>query len=107
VLSQSPGPTAVVCGDDITAKALLYAAARRGVTIPEDLSVASVLSSHRDDMDAGIAGIELPFRNLGVAGTMMLHARIASAQPLAAQIISPVEFVEGRTVAVHASTTPG
>lgn len=98
ILTLDPRPTAIVCGNDDFTLPLLYAAALRGIAVPSDLSVMSILNSDRDPLGADPAGALVPFRKVGEIAAMMLQQRIETGQHQPAQIIKATIKL-GRTVA--------
>ncbi len=65
LLSNNP-PTAVICGNDVIAHGVIYAAQSLGIVVPDDLSVAGIgdfRGSH--DMEPGLTTIRIPAKRIG------------------------------------------
>ncbi len=97
LLAMDRLPTAVVCGNDSLAHPLLYFAARRGLDVPNDLSVAAIMDNERDPMGAELTGVVVPFREIGESAARMLQQRIETNEDQPAQIIQ-ANIHDGRTV---------
>ncbi len=86
-------PTAVVCGHSALAHPLLYAAAVRGMRVPDELAVAAVMDDMQDPNGAGLSGVAVPYREIGECAATMLRQRIET------QASQPVQVVRGQLVA--------
>jgi LacI family xylobiose transport system transcriptional regulator len=99
LLSQSPRPTGIVCGNDLQALGVYEAARRAGLRIPEDLSVVGF-----DDIAVArwcappLTTVRQPFAEMGETAARILLALVAGTAP--AQ--SRVEL--GTTLVVRDST---
>ena len=100
LLVAAPGATAVVIMNEFAALGLLAGLRTRGVRVPADLSVVSVISSAEM---AGIADPPLtimraPGRDLGRLGLDALVRQLEAAEPLPPQLV-PCVFVPGSSTA--------
>ena len=65
ILSENP-PTAIVCGNDVIAHGVIYAAQSLGLRLPEDLSVGSIGDFRGSgDIEPGLTTVRLPARQIG------------------------------------------
>lgn len=59
-------PTAILCGNDVLAMGVLYAARRCNLRVPEDLSVIGIGDfKGSKEMEPGLTTVRLPARNIG------------------------------------------
>ncbi len=72
-LFDSDSPTAIVCGNDVIAHGVMYAAHRRRLRIPRDLSVVGIGDFPGSaDIEPGLTTVRLPARRIGEAAADML-----------------------------------
>ncbi len=65
ILSKNP-PTAIVCGNDVIAHGVIYAAQSLGLTMPDDLSVAGIGDFRGSgDMEPGLTTVRIPAKRIG------------------------------------------
>jgi len=65
-LLQGDPPTAVVCGNDVIAQGVIYAAHSLGLSVPDDLSVAGIGDFRGSgDMEPGLTTVRLPAKRIG------------------------------------------
>ena len=71
-------PTAVICFNDQIAMGVMQAAARRGLRVPDDLSVVGVDDLHpvADALDPGLTTVALPHAEMGSWAMTRLLARL-------------------------------
>jgi len=83
LLDQSPPPTAVICFNDQIAMGVMQAAARRGIPIPDGLSVVGIDDLHpvADALDPGLTTVALPHDEIGRWGMTRLLDRIDGTAP--------------------------
>ncbi len=68
-------PTAVVCGNDVIAHGVMYAAHRHKLRIPDDISVVGIGDFPGSaDIEPGLTTVRLPARRIGEAAADMLIA---------------------------------
>jgi LacI family transcriptional regulator len=101
LLDRPDRPSAVFASCDAVARPVLAAAAKRGLRVPQDLSVAGF----DDDplatlVTPALTSVRQPFQELGRAAFALLAARLASAGAAVEHRVLPVELV------VRASTGP-
>jgi len=59
-------PTAILCGNDVLATGVLYAARRCNLRVPEDLSIIGIGDfKGSKEMEPGLTTVRLPARNIG------------------------------------------
>ncbi|MGY1650710.1 LacI family DNA-binding transcriptional regulator [Geodermatophilus sp. SYSU D01119] len=98
VLDLSPAPTALLCLSDRLAEGALAVAARRGLRVPEDLSVAG-FDDAAPAAALGLTTVRQPVREKGRAAAAALLAAIAG-RPAPPRLTLPTELV------VRATTGP-
>jgi DNA-binding LacI/PurR family transcriptional regulator len=98
VLAGDPPPTALLCLSDRLAEGALAVATRRGLRVPEDLSVAG-FDDAASATGLGLTTVRQPTREKGGAAARGLLDRIAG-RPAPAPRVLPTELV------VRASTGP-
>jgi len=65
LLRNNP-PTAIVCGNDVIAHGVIYAAHSLGLVVPDDVSVAGIGDFRGSgDMEPGLTTVRLPAKRLG------------------------------------------
>jgi LacI family transcriptional regulator len=76
-------PTAVICFNDQIAMGVMQAAARRGIPVPEGLSIVGIDDLHpvADALDPGLTTVALPHAEMGRWGMMRLLERIDGSPP--------------------------
>ncbi len=94
---RSARPSAVACYSRYEALAVLYAAGRLGLRLPEDLSLITI---NHESLVAGlrIDVAVLPTAHMGRAAAAMLVQRIATGQPVPSVAI-PFGLIPGASVA--------
>ncbi|MFC8682686.1 LacI family DNA-binding transcriptional regulator [Microbacterium ureisolvens] len=76
-------PTAVICFNDQIAMGVMQAAARRGIRVPDGLSIVGIDDLHpvADALDPGLTTIALPHDEMGRWGMTRLLDRIDGTAP--------------------------
>lgn len=65
ILSKNP-PTAIVCGNDVIAHGVIYAAQSLGLKVPNDLSVAGIGDFRGSgEMEPGLTTVRIPAKRIG------------------------------------------
>lgn len=84
LLDQDRPPTAVICFNDQIAMGIMQAATRRGIPVPERLSIVGIDDLHpvADALDPGLTTIALPHAEMGRWGMTRLLERIDGSPPL-------------------------
>ncbi|RLJ41261.1 LacI family transcriptional regulator [Litoreibacter meonggei] len=66
MLEATHRPTAILCGNDVLAMGVLYAARRCNLRVPEDLSIVGIGDfKGSKDMEPGLTTVRLPARKIG------------------------------------------
>lgn len=78
LLEQVDPPSAVICFNDQIAMGVMQAAARRGISVPTELSVVGIddLETVADALDPGLTTVALPHEKMGAWGMTRLLERI-------------------------------
>lgn len=98
-LDPDDRPTAIIsAGFSDYTEVLLRAAEKRGLQVPEDLSIMAFLD---ESAGAGVSvsGVSIPWRALGAAGVSMVHDLALSDQTSFPAKILPLAFNDGATAA--------
>lgn len=104
LLSLTPRPTAVFCANDEMAMGLIGALARRGVRVPEDISVAGF-----DDIQfaacfvPAITTIRQPRRAMGQAAVALMHRLLGRD---GADLTAPVQQILPHDLVIRDSVGP-
>ena len=99
ILSQAAPPTAILCLSDVLALGVLFEAARRGITVPQDISVMGF-----DDLDWAqfaappLTTIQLPTAEMGRRAAAALKNRLDHGQEILSAKLD-AEIIERETVA--------
>lgn len=103
------GATAVVCASDALALGAIRTARRRGLAVPEDLSVIGFDdSTYMPVVEAPLTTIRQPVRALGAAAVKLLEAQInGQAVPPEELLLEPELIVRGSTAARRAKPAAG
>lgn len=98
-LEQSPRPTAIVAYSPLVAETLLYAAARLGVRVPEELSIATIGDSASSGLGVAITTQVLPWAAIGRTAVSMLMKKIGAPSQRLEPKVLPTTLVTGHTTA--------
>jgi len=94
------GVTAVVCGDDLLAYGVLQAATRRGISVPDELSVVGFNDLPYSGMvSPPVTSVDLSARELGERAGFVLNGMLQGAEP-------PTNVMLPTRVIVRESTGP-
>ncbi|MEM9579862.1 MAG: substrate-binding domain-containing protein [Pseudomonadota bacterium] len=76
LLEGGTAPTALICGNDILATGAMYAAAKAGLRVPEDISIVGIGDfKGSSEFEPGLTTVRLPARSIGrIAGTTLARA---------------------------------
>ncbi|MGC5224586.1 LacI family DNA-binding transcriptional regulator [Micromonospora sp. DT81.3] len=82
LLDSTDIPTAIICFNDQIAMGVIQAAARRGLRVPDDLSVVRIddLRLVADALDPGLTTVALPHAQMGEWAMSRLLSRIAGPE---------------------------
>ena len=95
------GVTGVVCASDALALGAVRTARRRGLRVPEDLSVVGFDdSTYMSVVEAPLTTIRQPVRAMGAAAVKLLDAQIGGQSPPAEELLLEPELI------VRGSTAP-
>jgi DNA-binding LacI/PurR family transcriptional regulator len=95
------GVTAWVCAADHQAYELIEWLQKRGVRVPEDVSIASFDGLVRPAGSPALTTIKIPFHQIGVMGAKRLLDLIERGYDAPQQILLDCELREGSTVAAR------
>jgi len=98
-LLENDRPTAILCGNDIIAQGVVYAAQSLGVGIPDDLSVVGIGDfAGSADMEPGLTTVRIPARRIGrVAADTIVAMSTSGRQPEPLHIEMNAELIERRS----------
>ncbi len=96
------GVTAIVCGSDVMALGVIRTARRRGLRIPEDLSVVGSDDSQMMEFaDPPLTTVRQPAEGLAQAASQEIAEGISGSGPHAGEVLyRPELVVRGSTAAV-------
>jgi len=100
-LNQPQRPTAVFCGDDYISERLFLAAIRRGLHVPQDLSIIGFGPTFRDGpVRAGLAAVVVDEVELGRQAASMLFDIRGGRRALddGEEILLPLTVLEGQSL---------
>jgi LacI family repressor for deo operon, udp, cdd, tsx, nupC, and nupG len=97
--SPGPQPTAVFCASDEMALGVLFEAHRRGIRVPEDLSVIGI-DDHEFAEPAGLTTIRQDPVEQGMLAASMLMAELEGSTGAVADYVAPHQLI------VRSSTAP-
>ena len=98
LMTRSPRPTAVLCGNDVLAVGALQQARVLGLQVPDDVSITGF-----DDIDLAsvvtpqLTTVRVPHRRMGEAAAEVL-IKLIGKQPVERQIEMPTEIIERGTL---------
>lgn len=98
LLSDGDLPTAIICGNDVLAWGALHAISRKGLKVPQDISVSGIgdFKGSRD-FEPALTTVRIPARQIGARGaTVIARAVIDSETELPNELIAP-ELIERAT----------
>ncbi len=103
LLKAKTPPTAILCGNDLLAAGALLEAQRRGVRVPEDLSICGI-DNHdlAAEMNPALTTVSLPTQDLGRIAAAQILAALAG-EPIARQSLLPFELMIRGTTAAPSS----
>ena len=99
--------TAVFCADDYLAERLYLAASRRGIRVPEELSILGFGPTHRDGgLCAGMGAVVVDEIELGRKAASLIQEMRTGKRPLDNNetIVLPVKVLRGETLSGPAKT---
>lgn len=81
ILSRDPRPTAVLCGNDVIAEGVLYAAMHLGLRVPDDLSIMGIGDfKGSGEIEPPLSTIRIPARRIGRLAAHHITQEIADPQ---------------------------
>lgn len=73
LLDHSPHPTAILCGNDIIAQGVLYAAKHHAVRVPEDLSIMGIGDfKGSGEIEPPLSTIRIPAKRIGTLAAELI-----------------------------------
>jgi LacI family repressor for deo operon, udp, cdd, tsx, nupC, and nupG len=98
------GVTAIVCGSDVMALGVVRAARRRGLRVPEDLSVVGSDDSQMMEFaDPPLTTVRQPAEALALAASQEIAEQIAGSRPRGGEVLHRPELVVRGSTAVAPS----
>jgi LacI family repressor for deo operon, udp, cdd, tsx, nupC, and nupG len=98
------GVTAIVCGSDVMALGVVRAARRRGLRVPEDLSVVGSDDSQMMEFaDPPLTTVRQPAEALALAASQEIAEQIAGSRPRGGEVLYRPELVVRGSTAVAPS----
>ncbi len=79
LLEHAPRPTAILCGNDIIAQGVLYAARHHGVRVPEDLSIMGIGDFNGSgEIEPSLSTIRIPAKRIGILAAELITSSVAT-----------------------------
>lgn len=102
------GVTGIICGSDVMALGVIRAARRRGLRVPEDLSVVGSDDSQMMEFaDPPLTTVRQPAEALAQAASLEIAEQIAGSGPHRGEVLHcPELVVRGSTAAAPGSAAP-
>lgn len=94
LLAQAERPTLVLCGNDVLATGMIYAARGSGLDVPRDMSITGIgdFKGSRD-MDPALTTVRLPARKIGAIGAETIARAITEPDYSALSWNCPPELI--------------
>ena len=99
-LLKTGRPTAIICGNDVIALGVVYAASRLGLSIPHDVSIAGIGDFRGSEhLEPGLTTVRLPAKRIGkTAAETLLHMSETGLFPNPLNYALPLELkIRGST----------
>jgi LacI family transcriptional regulator len=81
LLAQPQRPKALLCGNDVIAQGCLYAAAKAGVLVPQELSVIGIGDfKGSKEMEPALTTVRIPARTIGAQAAKLMVRLISGEQ---------------------------
>lgn len=99
LLSDEP-PTAIICGNDVIALGIVFAANRLGIAIPNDVSIAGIGDFRGSEhLEPALTTVRLPAKRIGTtAADVLLHMSETGLPPTPAHQALPLSLkIRGST----------
>jgi LacI family transcriptional regulator len=97
VLSLANRPSAILCYETATAGPLLTAALRRGLKVPEELSIVTFGRMLRNDTGIALTTMLLPMTQVGARAAEMVLQKVAKPGQAIPAMAAPCQWSEGET----------
>jgi len=91
ILQSANRPTAMVCGDDEMAAAVMLAALEHGLKLPRDLSVIGI-GGYQLFTSPRLSTVRLPIEQLGATAVKILKERIENPTAQIKRVLIPAEW---------------
>jgi DNA-binding LacI/PurR family transcriptional regulator len=100
LLGRAPRPTALLCSNDMMAEGALAAACKRGLRVPEDVSLVSLAGLPGRRLGApAVATVISDFERAGASAATALLVLIADRSAPRAHVLLPAQFAPGTSTA--------
>lgn len=104
VLALRPQPTAIVVSTDVLANAIMAVAIRRGLKVPQDLSIVSYGGLPAAPGALELTSVVLPSKTVGRAIPELIERRLRMPDASPVSLLLETEMREGQTVADRPSS---
>jgi LacI family transcriptional regulator len=100
LFASADRPTAILCGNDKMAMRTIFILQRRGLRVPDDVSVVGFDDFRliSEALDPGLTTVALPYREIGELAARAAFARQAGSEPAAGTVRVPCLPVQRGTV---------
>lgn len=108
LLDHMPRPSAVLCGNDIIAQGVIYAARHLGVRVPEDLSVMGIGDfKGAGEIEPSLSTIRIPAKRIGALAAELITEAVAGHSDKQTATNCGLKVLARASTAAPSSTTPG
>lgn len=98
LLASCDAPTALICGNDVIAQGAVYAAAKRGVSVPQALSVIGIGDfKGSQEMEPALTTVHIPAQNIGRLAAEEIMSDIAAENRVVTRIKCDVTLIKRAT----------
>ncbi|WGI22411.1 substrate-binding domain-containing protein [Amylibacter sp. IMCC11727] len=95
ILAKTDRPSALLCGNDVIAQGCLYAAAQRGLRVPQDLSVMGIGDfKGSKDIEPALSTVRLPAQTIGERAAKLIVRLIAGEKTEITREAFPPKLME-------------
>ncbi len=104
ILKSAQRPTAILCGNDVLAMGVLYAARSCGLSVPDDISVIGIGDfKGSGEVEPGLTTVRLPAREIGRRAGEHLSRSIIGETAQQERVSCDIALIERGTCKPHTS----
>ncbi len=100
LISDAARPTAIICGNDVLAWGVIHGLMRKGLRVPQDLSVTGIGDfKGSKEFEPGLTTVRIPARQIGAQGAKRIVEAVISEAPVVVGDLIPPELIVRATSA--------